>query len=205
MKTVVKLTLVILSMAFYGCKQAPKAVNFSDYKYTNEEQVIVCDSIDTALYNEALYTFEADILKFYKRENSDIRGAYSMFLKGVSNKQINYKDVVTVHTMKVLEALKSKPELWNESQLNYKAPIFNCLTENFKAKGIVPTINALIQTNSVRTDILSPPLQKYIRSAATDHYLATFIAFHMYYAEIVHIDPETITETPIMASEKANQ
>lgn len=204
MKSQLKLSLIILSIAFYGCKQQEETV-FSDYKYANEEHVITCSDLDTKIYNEALYAFEADILNFYQRENSDIRGAYSVFLKAVANKQIVYEDIVTPHTMKVLQGLKNKPELWNGNQLNYSAPFFKCLTDNFVATGIVPTINALIKTNSVRTDILAPPLQKYIKSAATDRYLATFIAFNMYYSQLVNIDAKKVSRKHEMASENVNK
>ncbi|SFN73593.1 hypothetical protein SAMN04487989_103108 [Bizionia echini] len=195
MKLVLKLAFLIVSITFYNCKHEESS--FSDYKYAQEEQVITCSIPDAQLYNEALHSFEADILNYYKQKKSNIRSAYNQFLIAVTYNQIPYEAIVTPHTMKVLKALKNKPELWNGNNMNYNAQVFSCLTDNFGSKEFATTIQSLINTNSIRVDILAPPAKKYIKTIDNDKYLATFIALSIYYAQLVDIDPSTITEKPV--------
>lgn len=196
MKSLLKLFIILLCVAFYSCKNN-KDVLFQDYKYATDEQIIVCDNLDTKLYVEALLSFEADILNWNAQYNSNLSGAYTMFLRASSSSsnQVAYETIVSPHSMKVLAALKKKSELWKSTnKLDYKAPIFKCLTNNFIAKDFVRTINALTETNSVRKDVLASPLQKYIKMADRDKYLATYVALSLYYEQITYLDPALVTE-----------
>lgn len=201
MKLVLKLTILGLSIALYSCKN--EDASFNDYKYANEEQVVSCGDLDTKLYNEALNTFEADILSFYKNKKTNIKSTYNTFLRDIVYEKIAYQDMVSPHTMKVFEALRKKPELWAGTELNYNAPIYKCLTDNFMAKDFSTTVNSLIETNSMRSDILLPPLQKRIKNIDKDKYLATFIALNMYYSQLVNIDPSLVTEKPVVQEANA--
>lgn len=197
MKTLLKLTVVVLCLSFYSCKNEPAAATFNDYKYTDTENVLNCTEVDTKLYNEALLSFEDDIVKAYNSRNNDPRVAYTTFFRTHLGNRVNFQDVVSPHTMKVFEALKGQPDLWNsDNSINYNAPIFKCLSSNFKNQSLATTFNALVQTNSMRLDLIGAPLQNEVKNASSDRYLSTYIALDMFYANLFKVDPTKVTEKP---------
>ncbi|MGY0392868.1 hypothetical protein ACW5R3_09970 [Bizionia sp. KMM 8389] len=201
MKLFSKLTIGLLVLVLVSCN-TNEPLPISSYKFANETQVITCSDLNNNLFNEALYTFENDIYSYYRSGNSTLKGAYSLFLREVNRKEISYQDITSPHALKVLEALKLEPNLWdsNNQSFNYNAPVFKCVMENFPTQSLVKTINSLTVTNSVRPDILAPPFQKYIKNADKDKYFALFIAFNMYYEQIQDIDPALVTEKPIIVN-----
>lgn len=198
MKTLLKLTLIVVCLSFYGCKNENSTTTFSDYKYANEtENVLKCDGIDTKLYHEALLSFEDDIVKAYNSRNNDPRVAYTTFFRTHLGNRVNFQEVVSPHSMKVFEALKGQPDLWNsDNSINYNAAIFECLSSNFKNQSLATTFNALVETNSMRLDLIGAPLQKEMKNASSDRYLSTYIALDMYYANLFKVDPTKVTEKP---------
>ncbi|WP_104734226.1 hypothetical protein [Hanstruepera ponticola] len=197
MKTLLKLTVLVLCLSFYGCKNEPSAATFDDYKYADSENVLNCNDIDTKLYNEALLSFENDILKAFNSRNNDLRVAYTTFFRTLQGNRVQFQDVASPHSMKVFEALKGQPDLWNDdNSINYRADIFNCLSSNFKNQSLATTFNALVQTNSMRLDLIAAPLQKVIKNANSDRYLAAYIALDMYYANLFNVDPTKVIEKP---------
>ena len=72
------LIAVLLVFTFFNCKQQN---TFSDYKFADKPQAISCEGLNSKLYNEALYSFEDDILKYFKenRPETNINSAYSNY------------------------------------------------------------------------------------------------------------------------------
>ncbi len=198
MKNLLKLTLIVVCLSFYGCKNENSTASFSDYKYANEtENVLKCDGIDTKLYHEALLSFEDDIVKAYNARNNDPRVAYTTFFRTHLGNRVNFQEVVSPHTMKVFEALKEQSDLWNsDNSINYNAAIFECLSSNFKNQSLATTFNALVETNSMRLDLIGAPLQKEMKNASSDRYLSTYIALDMYFANLFKVDSAQVTEKP---------
>jgi hypothetical protein len=197
MKSLLKLTVIVLCLSFYGCNKETSTVTFNDYKYTETENPLNCSDVDTKLYNEALLSFEDDILKSFNNRNGDLRVAYSSFFRNLLRNQVQFQDVVSPHTMKVFEALKGQSDLWNsDNTINYNADIFKCLSSNFKNQSLATTFNALVQTNSMRLDLIGAPLQKEIKNANADRYLSTYIALDMFYANLFKVDATKVTEKP---------
>lgn len=197
MKLLLKLTVIVLCLSFYGCKNESTAVTFNDYKYTDSENPLKCGEVDTKLYNEALLSFEDDILKSFNSRNNDLRVAYSSFFRSLQGNRVEFQDVASPHSMKVFEALKSDPDLWNaDNTINYNADVFACLSSNFKNQSLATTFNALVQTNSMRLDLIGAPLQKEIKNANTDRYLSAYIALDMYYSNLFKVDASKVSEKP---------
>ncbi|PNQ72228.1 hypothetical protein C1T31_12955 [Hanstruepera neustonica] len=197
MKTLLKLTVIVICLSFYGCKNEKSTATFTDYKYTDTENVLNCTDVDTKLYNEALLSFEEDIIKAFNPRNNDPRVAYSTFFRSLLGNRVDFQSVASPHTMKVFEALKGQSNLWNsDNTINYKAPIFKCLSSNFKNQSLATTFNALVETNSMRLDLIGAPLQKEIKNANSDRYLSMYIALDMYYANLFKVDPTKVTEKP---------
>lgn len=197
MKTLLKLTVIALCVLLFNCKKETAAASFNDYKYGDTENVLNCSDVDTKLYHEALLSFEDDIIKSFNSRNNDPRVAYTTFFRSLLGNRVDFQTVASPHTMKVFEALKGQPDLWNsDNTINYKAPIFDCLSSQFKNRSLATTFNALVETNSMRLDLIGAPLQKEIKNAHSDRYLSAYIALDMYYANLFKVDPLKVTEKP---------
>lgn len=216
MKTLLKLTVLSLFVSILSCKKESDSIIF-DYKYSETENVLNCENIDTALYHEALMAFEDDIMKVYNTKNEDSRIAYTSFFRAAKRNAVVFQDLASPHSMKVFEALKSDTNLWiKNGQLNYNADIFKCIGNNLNDEGLATTYKALIETNSMRFDIFSAPLTAKLKTVHTDRYLATFMALDMFYSKLLDVDPTKVNENkqnekpvntktvqPIMKNQKA--
>ena len=188
-----KITLItfLLALTFFGCK---KENSFTDYKYTDKPDVLVCDGSNAKLYQEALYAFEDDILNYYSKAkpNSSLSQAYSQFIRSAIYGRLKFEDIISEHTLKVFEALKNEEDLWNtnnfETNLNYKSNIIKCISKNIKDTALKTTFNALLSTNSMAPKLFGTPLMSKYRSALNDKYLATYVALDLYYAKLLDTD-----------------
>jgi hypothetical protein len=192
-KTHLKLTFIALCLTFFNCNN--ESAPFNNYKYANEETVLICDNLDTKLYDEALLSFEDDITYKYGANNKDLRRAYSFFTRDAINNKANYQEIVSPHTMEVFEALKKDKNLWNQdNSINYNSEIMTCVGQNFQNEDLQTTFNSLVSINSMRPDIFGAPLVKHVKNAHEDRYMATYVALDLFYSNLFDVDPETITE-----------
>jgi hypothetical protein len=195
MKIKMNLKIILLSLllavTFFSCK---KENTFSDYKYADKPAVFKCDGLNNKLYDEALYSFEDDISKFYGKNNSDpsLISAYSKFIRTSLFGNLKYEEIISEHTFNVLEALKKEKELWDTnssvSRLNYKSAFVNCIASNVNQKDLKTTLNALLSTNSMNSKLFGPLLMAKYRNVMVDKHLASYVAFDLYYAKLYDID-----------------
>ena len=91
-----KLTLItfLLALTLFNCN---KQNAFSDYKYADKPEAIICKGLNSKLYNEALYSFEDDILKFYqqKKSNTTLVQGYSQFIRAAIYSTPKFEEIVT--------------------------------------------------------------------------------------------------------------
>ncbi|AUP78341.1 hypothetical protein [Flavivirga eckloniae] len=185
------ITLFLLVLTLLNCKNENK---FSEYKYADYNIVLTCDDFNSKLYHEALYSFENDILKFYSKTNKNISQtqAYSQFVRTTVYGRTKFEDIVSAHTLKVFEALKSENILWNvnnvKSHLNYNSPIVSCIASKIQDAALKTTFNSLVSTNSMSPKLFGAPLMSKYRSAIKDKYLATYIALDLFYAKLFDVD-----------------
>lgn len=191
-KSQLKLTFIALCLTFFNCKE--ETASFTNYKYADEENVIVCENVDSKLYMEALLYFEDDITSYYDPKTKDLRRSYSFFTRDALGNKAKYQDILTPHTMEVFEALKNDKDLWTNNSINYNSDLFTCLGNNFRIPGLQTTFKVLVSTNSMRPELFGAPLLKHVKNAHEDRYIATYVAFDLFYAKIFDIDPTTITE-----------
>ena len=193
-KTNLKITLITLSfvLTLFGCK---KENTFSDYKYEDKPTVLTCEGVNSKLYQEALYSFEDDILNFYKNTNPKrtLIQSYSQLMANSIYGRMKYEDVVSEHTLKIFEALKKEEGLWNansvKSHLNYNSDIIKCILNNMKDESLKTTFNALVTTNSMSPKLFGVPLMSNYRTTlSNDKYLATYVALDLFYAKLFDID-----------------
>ncbi len=182
--------LLVISLCF-ACKES------LDYKFQNNEQmVVVCQGIDAKLAKEALFSFEEDILLFNNKlginqGNMNKQFAYASFIYNGALGNANYKDIVSLHSLKVLEELK-KETLWDYekegSRLDYNSEFVTCLISNIKSKIIKNLILNLKEANSLSPKVMADVYRKNIREVENDNNLAMFLALETYYQYLLEMD-----------------
>ena len=188
-----KITLItcLLFFTIFSCK---KENTFSDFKYADKPVAINCEGVNSKLLNEALYTFEDDILNHYKQGNQNYRldQAYSQIIRNSVFGRLKLEDIVSKHTVKVFEALKNEDDLWDanglKSHLNYNSTALNCISSNIKDKALKTTFDALIATNSMSPKLFGSPLTTKYRNTLSDKYLAMYVALDLYFAKMFDVD-----------------
>jgi len=191
MKSTLTLITFLLVFTLFNCN---KQNSFSDYKYSDKPEAIICEGLNSKLYNEALYSFEDDILKFYQQKKSNITlvQGYSQFIRAAIYSPPKFEEIVSKHTLDVFEALKTDTDLWDatnsKSHLNYNGKILNCIASNIKDANLKTTFEALISTNSMSPKLFGTPLVTKYRNALNDKYLALYIALDLYYSKLFDID-----------------
>jgi hypothetical protein len=187
----IKFYLIALFLVFNitSCK---KENTFTEFQFTDKPATLACDNINSKLYNEALYSFENDILNFYGKDKKKLLTAYSQFIKLSVYGRVNYKDIASEHTLKVFEALKNDVKLWNlndsKSHLNYKSNLMHCISQNITNPDLKTTLNALLSTNSMSPKLFGAPLSTNYILTLSDKYLASYVAFDLFYAKLFDVD-----------------
>lgn len=185
------LITILLIFTFFSCKQQN---TFSDYKFADKPQAISCEGLNSKLYNEALYSFEDDILSYYKekKQSSALIQAYSQFLRAAIYGRLKFEDLASKHTLDVFEALKNENDLWDatntKSHINYNGKAINCIANNIKDENLKTTFGALISTNSMSPKLFGTPLMAKYRNALSDKHLALYVALDLYYSKLFDID-----------------
>lgn len=191
MTSKITITILLLVTTLFSCKQEKL---FSDFKYADKPTIFICENTNGKLLNEALYSFEDDIVNYYKKSDNKPRldQAYSQTLRNAVFGRLKFEDVASKHTVSVFNALKNESNLWNKentkSNLNYNSTVFKCITNNLKDTKLKTTLNALISTNSMSPKLFGRALLKNYRKTLTDKYLAMYIALDLYYAKLFNID-----------------
>lgn len=181
----------LLVFILFSCK---KENTFTNYKFADKPDTIVCDGLNNALFKEALYSLEDDLLVFHQKTNpkTSLTQAYSQFIRLSIYGRLKYEDIVSEHTLSVFEALKNESDLWDanntKSHLNYNSAIIQCISKNIKDEHLKTTFNALLSTNSMSPKLFGSPLMNKYRNALNDKYLATYIALDLFYAKLFDID-----------------
>lgn len=201
-KRLLKLIIIALSVTLFNCKN--ETTTFNDYKYVDQENILICDNLDTKLYFEALLSFEDDITDKYDPNKKDIRRGYSFFTRDALAGTVNYQEVVSPHTMKVFEVLKKDTDLWNQDNtINYNSKLLTCIGNNFRNNDLKATFQALVSTSSMRSEIFGVPIIKFVKNSHEDRYMAAYVAFDLFYANLFDVDPTKVTEKP--EAQNANQ
>lgn len=191
MNSNLKLIALFLGMTLLSCKNEN---TLPEFKYSDKPVALTCTDVNSKLYNEALYSFEDDILAFYSKNkpNPSLIQAYSQFIRNASYGRVKYEDIVSKHTSTLFEALKQDNNLWDanntKSHLSYSSPLIKCIADNIKDKNLKTTFNALLSTNSMSPKLFAAPLSTKHRNVLSDKFLASYVAFDLFYANLFNID-----------------
>lgn len=188
-----KITILPFLLFFiaFSCK---KESSFSDFKYGDKLVAFNCEGVNTKLLNEALYSFENDIVNHYKkgRQNYRLDQAYSQIIRNSVFGRLKLEDIVSKHTVNVFQALKNEDDLWDanntKSHLSYNSTVIDCVSKNIQDQSLKTTLDALISTNSMSPKLFGTPLASKFRNALSDRNLAMYIALDLYYAKMFDVD-----------------
>ncbi len=190
MKTpIFKLLVIALTLTITSCK---KDVKLSEFKYADKGIVVDCEKFDLKLLNEALFSFESDILKAYGNSKDNLSRPYSQYVRGAVYNSIKYNKIASKQSINIAKVLKTKTDLWSNNKLNYNSNLFKCLTEKIKSNDLKRTINALTKTNTMSKKVFGPAVLSSYRSAVTDKYLAAYIALDFFYPNLFDLKEENI-------------
>ncbi|WP_166968000.1 hypothetical protein [Yeosuana marina] len=198
MKTKIYIATFLFVCTLISCKKE----TFTDYKFADKPIALPCNNLDSKLYNEALLSFEKDILNFFGKDNkTNLRISYSRFLRLASYNRVDYKKIVSEHSLKVFEAIKNDTDLWETNNtathLNYHGKLMDCISKNVKSADLKTTLNALLTTNSMSAKLFSAPIASNYNAVINDKALACYVAFDLYYAKLFDVDfskPESTTK-----------
>ena len=192
-----KLSVLAICLCLLNCKKDAQKTQEAaevalDYKYNSIEKILDCEGVDTGLIQEAFYSFEDDIVKFYTPDRPIPTRAYSIFVNKAVNDHVDYSQMVSEHSKKVLEALKQQKDLWTNnpdgSHVNFNHPLFKCIGEHIQDEPLQKTYNALIQTNSMSVRMFGDEVKRKTFGMKDDKYLATYVALELYYGKIYDLD-----------------
>lgn len=191
MNSNLKLIALFLGITLLSCKNEN---TLTEFKYSEKPIALTCSDINSKLYNEALYSFEDDILTFYSKDkpNFSLIQAYSQFIRNATYGNVKYEEIISEHTSNIFKALKQDNDLWDanntKSHLNYNSKLIKCIAGNIKDENLKTTFNALISTNSMSPKLFGAPLNTKYRNVLSDKFLASYVAFDLFYANLFNID-----------------
>jgi len=196
------LITLLLVITLCSCKKEAKEKTLDEYKFSEKGTVLNCDNFDVKLLNEALFSFEDDIIKYYGKNNPNYTTArvYNQFISNVIYNRAKYEEIVSPHTVKIFEVLKTKENLWHPnsttSKLNYNSDLFSCISNNITNTDLNTTLKALVSTNSMSPKLFGPAVQSNYSLSVRDKYLAAYLAFDFFYAKLFNVDVSKVTEKP---------
>lgn len=187
MKTIV---CAIAFIVLASCQEATKKVTI-DYKFSDQEQSIQCEEQNNALLNDALLSFEDDLMRNYDAESRRLNNAYSKFIFPGLNGSAEYKRLPSEHSKKILEALIAENIIIKgglHSNLNYAHPAVQCILNGIEDNGVKQTINALVSTNGMNPALFDTRLRNKGRQVEKQRHLAMYLALDAYYQNLAEID-----------------
>ncbi|WP_047546508.1 hypothetical protein [Psychroserpens sp. Hel_I_66] len=202
-----KITIIAVCLCLFNCKTETKketqTVAF-DYKFPSVEKLVDCPDTNSGLYQEAVQSFEEDLANFYTPETPVLSRAYSLFVSQALANKADYKNIVSDHSKKVLEALKQEKGLWKPGQdgsnIDFSHPIFKCIANRINDEPLRKTFSALVDTNSMSLRMFGDQLRRKTFGMKDDKYLATYVALELYYGRLYDMDlskDAANTEEPI--------
>jgi len=184
-KISIKLLVVILTFNFLSCKK--EQPSFTDYQFAEKTPVITCPDTDNKLLNEALYSFEKDIVAHFDKKQLNENRAYNFFAKQAITRKTDVTKYASKHSVDLATALKDAGFI-AEKGVNYSNPLIPCIAENMNKDDIKTTFKALVSTNSLKKELFKPALQTKIHRIQADNYLSMYVALEYFYAEILKTD-----------------
>lgn len=183
----------LVVFCIYSCTMQPKL----QYQFSDKEQSLSCDGENNGLLNEALHSFEKDILEHNPSEQKTQIAGYGQFMyKGMLG-TAKYDKIASDHSLAIRDALISENILLingGKSNLNYEHPAVQCVLSKIENKDLQRTINALLQTNSMDPSMFNSRLRNFGSRSGKNRYQAAYVALDAYYQNLIGVTLEKTNE-----------
>ena len=185
------LLLLIVIFASHSCKDA------FEYQFNDSPETIKCEGLDYDLAHEAYYSFRQDIAVYVKNlrigfNTLDYKESLGYYIYRGALGNFDYKEIVSPHTVKILNELKKNKELWDTdsetSNLNYNSQFINCLIQGIENEDVKQTILTLREVNSLNSTILRETYRANVFDCYKDNHFGMLIAFDTYYQHFIDLD-----------------
>jgi len=187
-----KIFLLLISILALGACKEP-----IEYKYQDRELGIECTGLDSKLAQEAYYSFRNDLAEYTMKNMVEIDYhnypfSLALFVFKGAEGTADYKDIVSPHTIKILNELKKETQLWDlqsdKSNLNYHSEFINCLIEGIQNDEVKQAIVSFREVNSQNPKSFAELYRTSIVDADKDLNFATFLAFEIYYQYLYDLE-----------------
>jgi len=187
-----KLFILLISiLALTSCKEP------IEYKYQDRELGIECTGLDSKLVKEAYYSFRNDLAEYTRKnmakiDNLNYPFSLALYVFKGAEGTADYKNIVSPHTIKILNELKKETQLWDlqsdKSNLNYHSELINCLIEGIQNDEVKQAILSFREVNSQNPKSFAELYRTSIVGTNKDMHFATFLAFEIYYQYLYDIE-----------------
>lgn len=183
--------VIVLAVVLTSCDQGLA------YKYTAKETTLNCETIDAALYKEALYAFEDYLFEHYvANPPNTMKQAYAFYWEIAIRDLMPAVELIDDHIIEITGVLKEQDGLWltsnGQATINPSHSIMRCIQENIVKEESSSVLKNLLDTNSFRSDIFRTHVGYQGSNLIEDKALATYFALNNFYAKILETDFSTI-------------
>ncbi len=192
MKSKIILSLIV-AIVLVGCEKP------LDYKYQELPQNVDCPGLDKQLMHEALYSFQNDIGAFYNQHTDFREGSTSYYLEAYSqyvyfgfSGGARYQEIVSNHSIAILQKLKEIPGLFIEKEgrlaLNYDHEYVACLLGSIQDDDLRTQFASMRKVNFLSPEIVAELMRINVLKITQDPYLAMYMALDAYYQYLADMD-----------------
>lgn len=191
----ISILLALSALIITSCKNKSNI----EYKYEDNPDLFVCESINMNLIKEALYAFEDYIEKHYSFQNpKSVEQGYFYYWEIAKTDRIPAVEFINTHVLSVRDELKKIDDLWiiknEKTTLNYKHPLLKCLGSFMIDPDMKRTYNVLIDSNTFKEEVFLALLKRDPKAIQNDRALATYLSLDSFYARILALDFSKLEE-----------
>lgn len=167
------------------------------YQFQDKPQKVDCPDLDKSLMHEALYSFQEDIGDHYNRYTDHKKGSSLYYMEGYAqyvyfgfSGSAPYGEIVSDHSLAILEKLRKESDLWTLQQgmyrLNYHGDYVNCLFHSIQDEELRNKIISLKEVNYLTPQIIAETMRVNVIRVIQDPYLAMYMALDAYYQPLMN-------------------
>lgn len=168
-----------------------------EYKFQDKPQLVECPGADKALMHEALYSFQEDIGAYYNKytdlkvgSSSYYVEAYKQFVYFGFSGEAKFDEIVSPHSLQVLEKLRKIDGLWNvgnsKSNLNYHHEFIDCLFQNIADEDMKTRLLSLREVEYLSPYMVAEPMRSEVLKVVGDSHLAMYMMLDAYYQYLIN-------------------
>jgi len=179
--------LIFILLLTFSCEKA------LEYKHQEKADILPCTFENSELIKEALYEFEDYIIKNYPyRDLHNVFHGYTNYWHVGASDFPPKTDSLSAHAKNIMNTLIQKNILLKKANgkvvLNADTPVASCIADNINEEGLKTTFNALLDANSLRSELFIPAIGRRSDLFVKDKALSTYIALDLFYGKLANTD-----------------